>query len=183
MPRTFVTSDTWFNRLLEDDPNVNIVDNNERIIENWNSIVKRDDIVYVLGGFGIGDLYQVLVRLNGKIHFLNNYFNKDEKLFIDEMQKCVNASSDPEFKTRIVFEPGQIKVLNKLDAVISYFPLQEWCGKETGTYSFHGFDERMEINEHNISCVSWKWDMKPVDIEDVKNNIVQFNRNLAGELF
>ena len=122
MPRTFVTSDTWFNRLLEDDPNLNIVDNNERIIENWNDTVGRDDEVYVLGGFGIADLYQVLVRLNGKIHFLNNYFNDDEKGIISDMKKCIISSSDPEFKTRIIFEPNQIVVLNKLDVVLSYFP-------------------------------------------------------------
>lgn len=183
MPRTFVISDTWFNRLLEDDPNVNVVDNNEHIIENWNNTVNRDDIVYVLGGFGVGDLYQILVRLNGKIHFLNNYFNNDEKSFIDDMKKCIQACSDQSFKTRISFESGQIAVLPKLDAVLSYFPLSDWSGKETGTYCFHGLNEEVDMNERNISCMATRWDSVPVNIEEVKNNIVQFNRNVSEALF
>ena len=183
MPRTFVISDTWFNRLLEDNPNVNVVDNNEHIIENWNVTVNRDDEVYVLGGFGIGDLYQVLVRLNGKIHFLNNYFSEDERKFVDDMKKCVGACSDPEFKTRITFENNQIAVLPKEDVVLSYFPLSDWAGKDTGTYCFHGLNDMVDMNEHSISCASYKWDGVPVNIEDVKNNIAQFNRNVSEGLF
>ena len=32
MSNIFVISDTWFNRLIEDDPNENVVDRNEQII-------------------------------------------------------------------------------------------------------------------------------------------------------
>ena len=62
MSDIFVVSDTWFNRLLKDDPNENVVDNNDFIIQMWNEKVKPGDIVYVLGGFGIGDLYHILAR-------------------------------------------------------------------------------------------------------------------------
>ena len=50
MSNIFVISDTWFNRLIEDDPNENVVDRNEQIIQAWNSTIKKNDIVYVLGG-------------------------------------------------------------------------------------------------------------------------------------
>lgn len=179
MSRTFVISDTWFNRLFEDDQNANVVDNNEHIIENWNNTIENDDTVYVLGGFGIGDLYQILVRLKGKIHFLNNYFTRDEKCFLDDMKKCVSACSDPEFKTRVVFENNQIVVLTEFDAVLSYFPLLDWIGKETGTYCFHGLNGFVDMNDHNISCSSQRWDAIPVNIEEVKNNITQFNKNIV----
>lgn len=136
MSKTFVISDTWFNRLLVDDPSVNVVDNNNHIIQNWNETVKKNDKVYVLGGFGIGDLFHILVRLNGEIHFLDNYFNEEEKGFINELKKCVNQSSDIDFKDKIYFESSQIIVLNKSDAVLSYFPLSDWLGKQTGNILF-----------------------------------------------
>ena len=40
MSSIFAVSDTWFNRLLEDDQNLNVVDNNEHIIDTWNERVR-----------------------------------------------------------------------------------------------------------------------------------------------
>ncbi len=178
MPSIFAISDTWFNRPLEDDPNVNVVDNNEHIIQNWNETVGKDDVVYVLGGFGIGDLYNVLVRLNGEIHFLNNYFNNDEKEFIKTMMNAVKNSSDVDFKKRIFFENNQILILNNSDAVLSYFPLEDWSGKETGTYCLHGLTDKLDIEDHNISCVGIRWNYMPVNISDVQVNIDSFENKL-----
>ena len=171
MPSIFAISDTWFNRLLDDDPNENIVDNNEHIIQVWNETVSPDDKVYVLGGFGIGDLYYILTRLNGEIHFLDNYFNGDEKSFISEMKSEVNKSSDSKFKSRVVFEKNQILVLPKYDVVLSYFPLESWLGKSSGTYCFHGLTETTDLLNHNISCISKKWECVPVNIISVQHNI------------
>lgn len=174
MPSIFAISDTWFNRLLVDDPNENVVDNNEHIIQNWNETVKKGDIVYVLGGFGIGDLYHILVRLNGEIHFLDNYFNDDEIMFMNDMKDAVEKSSDIDMKNRIIFENNQVAVLKDYDAFLSYFPLAEWPGKPTGTYCFHGLDTSMNLPEHNITCVSRYWNHTPVNISDVKDNIETF---------
>lgn len=171
----FVISDTWFNRLLVDDPNENVIDNNEHIIQVWNETVSPGDKVYVLGGFGIGDLYYILTRFNGEIHILDNYFNSDEKNFISDMKDCVNKSSDPSFKSKVVFEKKQIIVLSDVDAVLSYFPLEDWPGKSTGTYCFHGMTETTDLKEHNISCVSKKWKCVPVNITNIQDNIDTFN--------
>lgn len=178
MPQIFVVSDTWFNRLLDNEPDVNVVNNNEHIIQNWNGQIKKDDIVYVLGGFGIGDLYHILVRLNGEIHFLRNYFNDEEKEFMNDMRRCLDMSSDQEFKKKIIFEIDQIVILKDLDSVLSYFPLEDWCGRETGTYCFHGLTENIDILNHSISCVSKKWGNNPVSIQLVQDNIDTFNNLL-----
>ena len=129
MSNIFVISDTWFNRLIKDDPNENVVDRNEQIIQAWNSTIKKTDIVYVLGGFGIGDLYHIIIRLNGKIHFLNNCFNADEKEFIKNMKESIDMSTDSTIRDRIIFDNNQIAVLSNLDSILSYFPLEEWGGK------------------------------------------------------
>ena len=175
MPSIFAISDTWFNRLLDDDPNENVVDNNDHIIQVWNETVSPGDKVYVLGGFGIGDLYHILTRLQGEIHFLDNYFNKDEKSFITNLKDNVKKSSDPDLKTKIIFEKNQVMVLPNEDAVLSYFPLEAWPGKCTGTYCFHGLTDSTDLIEHNISCMSSKWEGIPVNIQKVQNNIESFD--------
>ena len=180
MPSIFVISDTWFNRLLVDDPNVNVVDNNEHIIQVWNETVEPGDKVYVLGGFGIGDLYHIITKLNGEIHILANYFNADEYMFIENMRTEINNSVDPEFKSRIIFENSQIQVLPEVDAVLSYFPLETWCGKSTGTYLFHGFTQNTDLVDHNISCVASKWQNRPINITKVQGNIDVFNNVLGS---
>ena len=154
MSNIFVISDTWFNRLIEDDPNENVVDRNEQIIQAWNITIGKNDIVYVLGGFGIGDLYHIVTRLNGKIHFLNNCFNADEKEFIKNMKESIDMSTDSTIRDRVVFDSNQIA-----------------GGKSTGTYCFHGLNEKTNLLEHNISCVAKKWEYTPVNIIDVQKNI------------
>lgn len=176
--KVYAISDTWFNRLLDDDPNANVVDNNDHIIQCWNDVVNKQDIVYVLGGFGIGDLYHILVRLNGHIHFLDNYFNEDERNFINVMKEAVDKSSDIELKARITFLPDQIKILNDLDSVLSYFPLEDWPGKSTGTYCFHGLSDKMNIAEHNITCVAKGWDYMPLNLSDLQDSITTFIEKL-----
>ena len=178
MPKIFAISDTWFNRLLDNDKNLNVVDNNNNIINNWNDLVDKNDIVYVLGGFGIADMYHILVQLNGKIHFLSSYFNNDEIESMSMLKASVEKSCDIELKERIHFDNKQIVVLNELDAVLSYFPLQDWPGKSTGTYCFHGLNNNMDINEHNITCVAENWDFNPVNIKEIQENILTFNNKI-----
>lgn len=175
MPSIFAISDTWFNRLLDDDPNENIIDNNDHMIQVWNETVSPGDKVYVLGGFGIGDLYYIITRLNGEIHFLDNYFNKDEKSFISNMKDAVNRSGDAIFKKKNIFERNQILVLPELDVVFSYFPLETWPGKSTGTYCFHGLTESTNLVGHNISCVAKKWEHAPINITNIKEKIGKFS--------
>jgi calcineurin-like phosphoesterase family protein len=173
--RVFVISDAWFNRLLPNDQDNSVVDKNNRIIDDWNSVVDTTDTVYVLGGFGISDLYNVIVRLNGTIRFLNNYFNYDERDFIKEMKSRIEKSGDMNFIRRIVFETDQIKVLESYDSILSYFPLSDWSGKETGTYLFHGLNTDIDIEDHNYTSVYSYW-KKPIDIMDIQKKTEDFKK-------
>ena len=178
MSKVFVVSDTWFNRPLDDDPNVRVVDNNELLIHNWNTTVGKSDDVYVLGGFGVSDLYNIVVQLNGRIHFLDNYFISDEREFIELMKENIKKSINPNVKTKVIFEKKQIVVLEKLDVVLSYLPLSDWMGRESGTFCFHGLNENIDIEGHNISCCSHKWQDSPIDIQKIISDINNFEENL-----
>ena len=98
--------------------------------------------------------------------------------FINNLRDEIYKSSDQEFKDRIVFENNQIVVLPENDVVLSYFPLESWCGRLTGTYCFHGFSESTNLMEHNISCVAKKWNYSPIKITEVQDNISTFTNIL-----
>ena len=91
--KNFFSSDTHFGsqRTLEFSkrPFVSVEEQDEILINNWNSIVSKDDIVYHLGDFGD---YSICKKLNGKIILLlgnyehndiDNKFNKNIKEFKD----------------------------------------------------------------------------------------------------
>lgn len=71
----YICSDLHFNHLNilkyepETRPFATIEEMNEKLIENWNSVVTAEDTVYVLGDFFMGmltDIPKILNRLNAK---------------------------------------------------------------------------------------------------------------------
>lgn len=172
----FVISDTWFNRPIGDKSNMTASDYNDEVVNNWNSIVNKSDDIYVLGGFGISDLYNIVIRLNGKIHFLNNYYTDDEILFYETLKKNINDSIDKKLLNRIFFEDKQILTLNKEDIVLSYFPLSYWYGKDTGTICFHGLSDKTNFKNNNINCCYQLNKFKPLNVLSIKENIEKFKK-------
>ena len=59
----FITSDIWFNRPIGEFSSMTNEEYNSMIIDNWNNDVNEDDIVYILGGFGIGDCYDIILAI------------------------------------------------------------------------------------------------------------------------
>lgn len=175
----FVVSDTWFNRPIGDKSDMDVVDYNNEIIENWNKTVNKTDDVYVLGGFGISDLYAIAIKLNGKIHFLNNYYTDDEVLFIDNLKVCVSNSIDKKLTNKLIFEDKQILSLNDDDVILSYFPLSDWYGKSTGTLCFHGMNFDSNFKEGNVCCCLAKNNFKPLNINDVKSKLSIFSNVIS----
>lgn len=86
----FFTSDQHFfhnNVIMYDNrPFSSISEMNSVLINNWNSIVKSDDVVYVLGDFGfcpIVSIYNLLNSLNGKkILVLGNHDRHQQGQYI-----------------------------------------------------------------------------------------------------
>lgn len=80
----FVTSDSYWNHrkgfLYEPRGFKSIEQHDEKIIENWNSVVSPDDTVYHLGDLGIGTDYEYFAtcvkRLNGRIKWIFGNHNK-----------------------------------------------------------------------------------------------------------
>ena len=81
MKRIYVIANTNFN--------IENKDYNNILIENWNSIVNKEDIVYHLGNFGIGtleELKSLYDKLNGiKYLILGEEDMRYDKDFFDEI--------------------------------------------------------------------------------------------------
>lgn len=73
MSKIYLIADTHFNHtnIIKycDRPFNNVKEMNETIINNWNKVIGKDDIVYHLGDLGLGsfdELKGIFDRLNGK---------------------------------------------------------------------------------------------------------------------
>jgi calcineurin-like phosphoesterase family protein len=175
----FIASDTWFNRPMGDYSHMTIEEYNNMVIDNWNVAVGNDDIVYVLGGFGIGDCYDIVLKLNGKIHFLNSVYGQYDEYFRDCIKEGVENCVNKDIQKRIFFERNQIIVLPNEDCILSYFPLNNWAGKSTGTFCFHGYTNGHNLKDNNVSCKLELWKYKPVSIDEIKNVFFKFEKILS----
>lgn len=88
----FFTSDThfWHSNIIKycKRPFSSVEEMNDVIINNWNSIVKKNDIVFHLGDFGFCDskkFSDIIKKLNGKIYLITG--NHDRKMLKDGSMK------------------------------------------------------------------------------------------------
>lgn len=85
----YFISDTHFNHsnIIEycNRPFNDIKEMNDTLINNWNSVVKKDDIVYHLGDFALADeekLKELYSKLNGTIILIRgNHDGKSAKYY------------------------------------------------------------------------------------------------------
>jgi calcineurin-like phosphoesterase family protein len=175
----FAISDVWFNRPIGDFSNMSNDEYNNMIIDNWNKSVSDDDVVYVLGGFGIGDCYDIILKLKGEIHFLNSVFCYSDIIFRNTIEENVKNSVNVELTKRIFFENNQILAIPIVDCVLSYFPLNDWIGKTTNTFCLHGYTDKHNLNDNNISCRFELWNNSPVKIKEMKDNLSNLKKILS----
>ena len=165
----FITSDTWFGRpqILQIANRLsfkNVDDMNRQLIKNWNSVVKKSDIVFHLGNFAWDPqtARQVLNKLNGTIYFL---VGSADEGFLDIQH---------EFDNITVLE-DQIVELPQYDSLICHYPLEVWNGKDSGTIHFHGhtvFSHKTDLYQMNrINVCTDFWGYTPVKYSTIKDFI------------
>ena len=155
----YLISDTYFGRFTSaKNRSIDPEKYNQQLIDNWNSIVKPDDVVWHLGGFGwdVLSLEAVLIKLNGVINVI--------MAPTDECQKDVfHIHGIPTHKG--YFE------LTGHNVVLSHYPMVNWPGKDTGTMLIHGCNKEYKAELHkelrfNVNCDLWS--LGPVSLKSLK---------------
>lgn len=108
---------------------------NLALIENWNAVVRPNDIIFNLGDFcwwdSNRDIQKLFNRLNGKIYL--QYGNHDSKKGFRELPSHVQILDDI-VHSWIKFE-NESKVY---EVVTSHYPLLTYAGSMRGVYHFFG---------------------------------------------
>ncbi len=148
-------------------PFKDIEEMNKSIINNWNSIVDKDDIVYHLGDFLLGDnISDFVSKLNGKIYLVRG--NHDGK--------SIN------FYNNIGLEVAPTKIrLDEYKIILSHRPLED--NQIPDDYiNIHGhihnakLDGSFDSSKHK--CVSVEVvDYRPIEIRNLLNNNVKLINN------
>ncbi len=154
--KIFVTSDTFFGRSniieIANRPFANVEEMNKVLIENWNSVVGENDLVYHLGNFAwtpaIAD--EVLKELNGDIKFILGEYDAS----IQEVYEYYEGIDIIENEIVKDYE-------NKI--VLCHWPLEAWPGKDNGIYHFHGNSlkdlktDLTKMKRVNVCCDNWNY--------------------------
>ena len=145
---------------------------NYQLIENWNSVVQREDVVYHLGDFGFLPAKQtreVIDCLNGKITLIIG--NHDTRQFL--------------LHDRVQIVPKLTLQLFETVVTMSHYP--EVVAKEADEIGFCG-------HIHN-QWRSWEtpdskliynlgvdvWDYHPVNLKDIEDDMANPQNRVIGE--
>lgn len=164
MPEIFFTADTHFyhRNIIEycKRPYESVEEMNEAIVENWNAVVQKHDIIYHLGDVSFGtaeETRKVLSRLNGIKHLITGNHDRRTKWHRE----------DPDL-LKFFFEIHGDYIKLKLDKhtklILCHFPRTTW---DQGWYQFHGHTHGKYKDCHKQLDIGVdNCDMKPIHIID-----------------
>lgn len=97
----YFTADTHFNheKIIQycARPFKNIDEMNNTLIDNWNSVVKKGDLVYHIGDFGWRNFKPILDKLNGQIILIKGSHDYNQELKhkkIVKVERLINMRID-----------------------------------------------------------------------------------------
>ena len=143
-------------------PFSSVAEMNKTIIDNWNSVVNKNDLVYVLGDFcwrgKPSQVNQMLLDLNG-----NKYLVKG-----NHDSKQVHKSHFIWVRDLDTIRIGQDRI------VLCHYPLRSWSSKSHGTYHLHGHCHGnlkspiknsldVGVDSNNFTPVNWEVLKKRLD--------------------
>jgi len=166
--KVFVTSNQQFGRpnaiKLYGRPFDTVEEMNNHLIEQWNSVVSKDDVVYVLGNFAWDPetAEAAVMSLNGEIIVLPGEYDKAMEE-LDSMHDTL---------PNVIFASFDVEYITEIKAAISYWPLLDWPLKSKGVPSVIGHPSPEYTSDHKrnvINCKCDAWDFKPVDVDKIRD--------------
>jgi calcineurin-like phosphoesterase family protein len=133
------------------------------LISNWNSKVKKDDIVYHLGDFGFGSRYflgGLRDRLNGRIHLILG--NHDKAIKGDFVQRFESVSHYKEVKVQ---HPP-------IWLILFHYPIQNWNKRHFGSIHLHGHSHgKSEQVKNRIDVGVDTQNYTPVSLDEILQKV------------
>lgn len=163
MNKIFLISDTHFGHKniieMTGRPFSSVEDMDEKLVNNWNSVVSKNDIVYHLGDVFWNDYvaYKVMPQLNGKITFI--FGNHDKPL------KKISK-----YFTEHTYVNGFLELKQPTRMVLCHYPLLSWNGACHGTWHFHGHTHNKpegQSDRHRINVCVENIDYTPIELDEV----------------
>lgn len=159
----FFTADTHFNHknIIQycNRPFSSVEEMNETMIENWNRVVREEDVVYHLGDFGFGNYKSILKRLNGKIFLVIGSHDKQAWKY---RGRFIEMSPIIEYKEFTLCHYA-MRVWNK-----SHYNSCHLFGHSHGTLEGQG-----KSFDVGVDC----WNFTPLSIEQVREKMISLPDN------
>jgi calcineurin-like phosphoesterase family protein len=131
-------SDTHFSHkniiLYSNRPFETVKEHDEKIIENWNQKVQKEDRIYHLGDFAFaskGYLQSILDRLSGQIYFIRG--NHDKTMRGELLKRLI---IDTKYRELTVQDKDALGGKQKI--ILCHYPFETWNQMHYGSWSLHG---------------------------------------------
>lgn len=164
--KVFVTANQQFGRVnaikTYKRPFPSVEEMNFNLIKEWNSVVSKEDRVYVLGNFAWDPetAENVVHQLNGEIIVVPGEHDKA----MEELDSMNNTLENVEFGA------FDIEYILEIGASVSYWPLLEWPLKSKGiplVIGYPGTKYKTDHKKNIINCNCDLWDYKPIEISKI----------------
>jgi calcineurin-like phosphoesterase family protein len=176
------TSDTHFDHKnicrYSNRPFNNTDDMNETLINNWNSVVAYNDIVYFLGDFCFGNekrIAELLRRLKGNIYII---FGNHDKALRKFAVKDLNANKDLVKRIKFLGDYSEINI-NGQHIVLCHYGLLTWNRKSHNSWMLCGHSHsNLSVLNKNSQIIGKILDVgcdgnnyRPYSYDDIKDII------------
>lgn len=185
LERVWITADHHFGHenIIKfcDRPFETVAEMDQTLIDNWNKIISKDDIVYHLGDFTLGG-YEIarnyFKQLNGKIQVLGNHWHHDKRWlpkdyfgplileYPDAIEHVGHVNIIPPMVVLELEEMGNEG--RSLGVTLCHYPLEIWDRKHYGAWHLYGHTHKHDktgIFKLNVGvdCMNYS----PVSLSDV----------------
>jgi calcineurin-like phosphoesterase family protein len=162
MTNIFFTSDTHFGHTNVikycSRPFSSIEEMDESIIQHWNDVVKRGDVIYHLGDFALVKSEQInkyVKRLNGQKFLV--YGNHDRWIKNYKNDGFVKITPYLELKSDYVHK-----------IILMHYAMKTWNGSHYGNWQLHGHSHGSmprDYTSHQLDVGVDVWNFRPVSID------------------
>jgi len=156
-------------------PFVDIKEMSEKLIENWNTHVKPNDIVFNLGDFCWSGSSDEWIKLMDKLHGKQILIigNHDDRKCVEKVENWYKPRENDcrAVQTKLLFVRERLELrYGKKRYILDHFPQYNWMGCHYWVYNIHGHiheknSEIARVNSYNVSVERNEY--RPISLKEL----------------